>query len=131
MRLTLLLSTIIMMSILCSGCQTTSFAETDDPPSIEKPTELDQVGTQPKALYLPFPKYPENLKDQKIQCTAYVSFELNSEGIPENIEVENKVHPGFAQAAIDAVTKWRFEPSKVNGVPLESISMRVPITFVP
>jgi TonB family protein len=38
--------------------------------------------------------------------------------------------PVFDQAAIDAVTQWKFEPTALNGAPVE-VEMLVFINFVP
>lgn len=42
--------------------------------------------------------------------------------------VSGLVHPDLAQAAIDAVRQWRFEPTTLNGTPVEVV-MNVALTF--
>jgi protein TonB len=37
-------------------------------------------------------------------------------------------HPDFAKAAVDAVRKWRFSPTLLNGVPIDVV-MNVTIQF--
>ena len=37
-------------------------------------------------------------------------------------------HPDFAQAAVDAVRQWRFEPTLLNGAPIEVV-MTVSVDF--
>ena len=39
-----------------------------------------------------------------------------------------QVHPDFALAAADAVRQWRFEPTLLNGEPVEVV-MNVTVTF--
>jgi len=36
--------------------------------------------------------------------------------------VNTDVHPGLAQAALDAVSQWRYEPTLLNGQPVEVIT---------
>ncbi len=40
----------------------------------------------------------------------------------------SQVHPDLAVAAIDAVRQWRFEPTLLNGKPVE-VAMKVTIDF--
>jgi periplasmic protein TonB len=39
-----------------------------------------------------------------------------------------QVHPDFVMAAIDAVRQWRFNPTLLNGVPVEVV-MTVSVEF--
>jgi protein TonB len=40
-----------------------------------------------------------------------------------NPEVVNtNVNPGLAQAALDAVRQWRYEPTLLNGEPVEVVT---------
>lgn len=42
--------------------------------------------------------------------------------------VSAQVHPDFAIAAVDAVRQWRFDPTLLNGEPVEVV-MTVSVTF--
>ena len=42
--------------------------------------------------------------------------------------VTAQVHPDFAMAALDAVRQWRFDPTLLNGEPVEVV-MAVSVTF--
>jgi protein TonB len=38
------------------------------------------------------------------------------------------VHPGLAQAALDAVRQWRYQPTLLNGQPVEIVT-NIDVTF--
>lgn len=87
--------------------------------------DLDQA---PRVIFQPAPQYPADLKKRKMQGTVYVLFIVDKDGRVQNPKVQKSDNPGFDAAAMTAVRKWRFEPGKVSGQPVQ-FRMRVPITF--
>ena len=54
---------------------------------------------------------------------------ISKTGEPLNPEVINTaVNPGLAQAALDAVRQWRYQPTLLNGQPVEIVTT-VNVTF--
>ena len=75
------------------------------------------------------PIYPADLKQQGITGSVIVRFVISTTGEPLNPEVVNTtVHPGLAQAALDAVRQWRHQPTLLNGQPVETVTT-VTVTF--
>lgn len=69
------------------------------------------------------PVYPEDLQQQGITGTVIIRAVVSKEGQILNPRVINtEVHPGLAKAALDAVSKWLYEPSKLNGQPIEVLT---------
>jgi TonB family protein len=96
-------------------------------PSAEKPATTPEripVGgnVQPGGLILgPRPVYPPELKEQAVEGTVVIRTVVSREGKTLNPRVLNagEVDPKMAQAALDAVSKWRYKPSLLNGNPVE------------
>jgi TonB family protein len=74
------------------------------------------------------PAYPADLKQQGITGTVIVRAVVSTAGDTLNPEVINTVHPGLAQAALDAVRQWRYQPTLLNGQPVEVVTT-ITVTF--
>ena len=82
-----------------------------------------------KLLSQPRPVYPEDLQQQGITGSVIIRAVVGKEGQLLNAHVINTdVHPGLAKAALDAVGRWLYEPSKLNGQPIEVLTT-IQITF--
>lgn len=69
--------------------------------------------------FQPSPAYPDKCQvklglDAPPQ-TVFVTYDVNSEGLPENVRVRESSDPCFEDAVVAAVRRWRFEPRRVNG----------------
>jgi TonB family protein len=66
------------------------------------------------------PKYPRSARRRNVTGSVDISFVVLRSGIVSDVLVTNST-PGtvFNQAALDAVAKWRFEPTIENGQPVE------------
>jgi TonB family protein len=76
----------------------------------------------PERLVTTQPKYPSFARLGKIQGTVEVSVVIDPLGNVEKAQVVRSI-PQLDSAAIDAVRKWKFSPTVVNGV-------AVPVTMV-
>lgn len=89
------------------------------------PGDLDHV---PKGkMQLP-PDYPATMRQAGIGGSVVVAFEVNAEGRVVRADAIHYSHREFAEPAVRAVKKWRFEAGRHNGkaVPFR---MTVPIEF--
>lgn len=107
---------------LSVGQAASSVAAQDD---IFALADLDQP---PRATFQPAPQYPAQLKKRKIQGTVYVLFIVDKDGRVRDPKVQKSDNPELDTHAMNAVKKWRFEPGKVAGKPVQ-FRMRVPMTF--
>ena len=66
------------------------------------------------------PKYPRSARRRNVTGSVDIGFTIMGNGVVSDIIIINST-PGtvFNQAAIDAVTQWRFEPSLENGEPVK------------
>ena len=69
-----------------------------------------------------------DMKKKKIQGTVTLLFIVDADGRVKEPKVQKSDHPSFDAPALNAVKRWRFDPGKVGGQPVQ-FRMRVPITF--
>ena len=66
------------------------------------------------------PLYPEAAKAAGVQGTVNLHAVIGMNGIPLSLQVINTdVNPDLARASIEAVSKWRYSPTLLNGQPVE------------
>jgi TonB family protein len=69
------------------------------------------------------PIYPATLKQQGIEGTVLLRTVISTAGVPLEIELLNtSAHPEFVAVSTDAVRQWRYEPTLLNGNPVEVIT---------
>ncbi len=75
-----------------------------------------------KLTYQVKPLYPETLQQQGIEETVLLRAIITKDGTlnaPSMMVISTLANPELAKAAIDAVKQWRYEPTLLNGEPLE------------
>lgn len=76
-----------------------------------------------KLLYRVPPVYPQHAKDAGIQGAVVLQGVIRTDGSLLSLEVLSKsVDPELAQAARDAVSQWRYQPTLLNGQPVEVVT---------
>jgi TonB family protein len=69
------------------------------------------------------PMYPQHVKDAGIEGTVLLEGTIGRDGAIINLQpLNSQVHPDLTQAAVDAVSQWRWEPTYLNGEPVEIIT---------
>ena len=99
---------------------TTTFAIPAEPVTAQSAgPEMVPVSSLTRINYVA-PKYPRSARRRNVTGSVDVSFVVGHSGIVSDVLVTNST-PGsvFNQAAIDAVSQWRFEPTIENGQPVE------------
>lgn len=91
---------------------------------------LSDIDEKPKVLVQVKPNYPSELQRQKIDGKVIVAFTVDRDGKVIQPRAEEASHPSFAQAALDAVRQWRFEPGTRDGKKVAT-KLRIPIAFRP
>lgn len=82
----------------------------------------------PRALSQIAPVYPFELRKEGIEGTVEVEFVVDMEGRVHSPVVLRTDHPGFVEAALRAIVKWRFEPGRCAGQVVR-FRMSVPVVF--
>lgn len=79
---------------------------------------LTQVTMDGKVIEGLQPKYPQEALTRRIRGTIALHVILEKDGTVKKVEVISG-HPVFAQAAVDAVTQWKYQPTVSDGRPVE------------
>lgn len=68
------------------------------------------------------PVYPPELLQQGVEGTVRLRTTISRDGVPVNPHVLNsdEIDPRFAEAALKAVRQWRYQPTKLNGEPVDT-----------
>lgn len=74
--------------------------------------------TAPALLSALAPVYPASALRAEIEGRAAVTFEIDAQGIPQNIAVQSASAAEFGEAAVEAVKSWRFSPATIGGKPV-------------
>lgn len=84
--------------------------------------------TPPKVVKTVPPVYPSFMRRAYINGRVKVSFEVTVEGRAANVYPVESDNPNFEEAAVEAVSKWTFEPARIDGRPVRT-HMSVPVIF--
>lgn len=79
------------------------------------------------------PVYPESAKAAGAQGTVLLHAVVGMDGKPLQLQVLNsQVNPDLARAAVEAVSQWRYQPTLLNGEPVEiDTTIQVKFTLQP
>jgi protein TonB len=86
---------------------------------------LDRV---PRARLQTPPVYPANLRHDRVEGTVVVEFLVDEAGNVYHAVILSATTPGFEEAALRAVAKWKFEPG-YRSVRRVHFRMSVPLVF--
>jgi len=76
---------------------------------------------QSKLISQSRPQYPKKAKASHIEGKVRLNVMLGEDGVVKDIEVIEG-DPLLAEAAVKAVSKWRYQPTTLNHIPVEVIS---------
>jgi TonB family protein len=75
------------------------------------------------------PVYPDSMREAGREGVVPIEAVIGVDGKVASVRVVSaQVHPDFAIAAIDAVRRWEFAPTLLNGAPVEVV-MNVSVSF--
>lgn len=93
-------------------------------PPPEPPPGLLRVGGDvlaPVRRYAPPPQYTEIARKARREGVVTLEAVIDASGRVTRVEVIKRLGLGLDEAAVDAVTSWRFEPATYNGKPVPVI----------
>ena len=75
------------------------------------------------------PTYPPSMREAGVEGVVPLEAIIGRDGLVLSVRVVTaQVHPDLVQAAVDAVRQWRFDPTLLNGTPVEVV-MTVAVQF--
>jgi TonB family protein len=102
--------------------------EAPPPPPIEGPIRVGGQVKEPRRSYYVQPDYPEIARRARISGAVVLECVIDRAGNVKDIKVLHGLGMGLTEAAVDAVKQWRYEPSTLNGRPIE-VLMNITVTF--
>ena len=93
------------------------------PPAMIRVSHLDQA----KLLYKVIPRYPDIAKRTRTQGTVRLLGVIATDGSIRSLQVVAG-HPFLVAAAVEAVRQWRYQPTILNGQPVE-VEAPIEVTF--
>ncbi len=100
-----------------------SAAPPPPPPKAAAPKRI-RVGGQVEAaklIFQPKPEYPPLAKMARIQGTVRLEAVISKDGTIQDLKVVSG-HPLLVKAALEAVQRWRYQPTLLNGEPVEVVT---------
>ncbi len=88
----------------------------------------EQLQRAPTAVVQSAPVYPFALLTAGIEGTVVVSLVVGQDGAVTGARVTKSTEPGFDDAALAAVKRWRFTPGQKDGAAVNA-EIKVPIVF--
>jgi protein TonB len=82
----------------------------------------------PRPIYDPDPEYSEEARKSKYQGSVILSAIIGPDGRPRNLRVARSVGMGLDENALEAVSKWRFEPAHKDGHPV-AVIINIEVAF--
>ena len=101
------------------------------PPPPPPPAAPIRVGGQVQAAKMVRqvpPPYPPLARQARIQGTVRLEAIIDKDGNVKSLSVVSG-HPLLVQAAIDSVSQWKYQPTLLNGTPVE-VATTVDVNFV-
>ncbi len=104
-------------------------AELTLPVVVQPGMSLDVAkGTPPSVIKQSPPVYPQEMSKSGLRGEVSVEFVINIEGNVEDAKVIESNNPGFNEAALEAIRKWKFKPAKMGDKPVKA-RMKQAIVF--
>jgi len=102
------------------------------PPQRPKPVQQQQIRVScgviaAKLIYQPKPEYPELARLTRTEGAVVFEAVIGRDGAIEELKVLNG-HPLLVKAAFEAVRQWRYQPTLLNGEPVEVLT-EITVTF--
>jgi protein TonB len=91
------------------------------------PLVIDSSAQLAKIIESVNPVYPPLARQTRIQGTVRLHTIIGTDGTIEQLEVMSG-HPLLIQSALDAVRKWRYAPTTLNGQPVQ-VDPTIDVTF--
>jgi protein TonB len=106
------------------GVLSTASAPPPPPPPKAATPKRIRVGGQvegARLIFQPKPEYPPLAKMARIQGTVRLEAIISKDGTIQDLKTVSG-HPLLIKAAIEAVSRWRYQPTLLNGEPVEVVT---------
>ena len=88
-----------------------------------------QGASDPRIISQIDPEFSEEARKAKFQGLCVLSIVVEADGTPSNIRVSSSLGMGLDEKAIEAVKKWKFQPSFKDGHPVRFGPVDIEVDF--
>ena len=117
---------IALVIFFACGCAGYAQEASQSPPPNE-PVRVDAKTMKAKLTHEVLPKYPQDAKDAHVMGIVVLSAVIAKDGSVKDLQVISGP-PMLLKAATKAVKKWKYEPTLLNGEPVE-VKTTVSVAF--
>ena len=96
--------------------------------SDKNPASAGPCATTPRPLSKINPSYPEKARQNRKEGTVTLGLTVSKNGSVSGVHVVNGIDKEIDQAAIDAVSQWKFDPGTYQGDPVD-VDLAVTVNF--
>jgi len=82
----------------------------------------------PRVIFQPDPEYSEEARKAKYQGTCVLGLVVGPDGRPRDIHIVRSLGLGLDEKAIEAVSRWKFDPAVKDGKPV-AVAISVEVDF--
>ena len=82
----------------------------------------------PRVVYEPEPEYSEEARKSRYQGTVVLWLVVGPDGRAHDIRVQRSLGMGLDEKAMEAISRWRFEPGHKDGIPV-AVQVNVEVNF--
>ena len=93
----------------------------------ERVVALSPAAAESSLIHRVEPEYPEEARNRQVQGPVVLDIHIGQDGTVQDAKLVSG-EPLLADAAIAAVSQWRFRPRLVDGVPAE-MQTRITLNF--
>jgi len=90
-------------------------------PANTRPVRMSRGVIEAKLIYHPDPVYPRLAVEAHIQGTVLLEAVIGKDGTVRELKAMSG-HPFLARAALEAVQRWRYQPTLLNNQPVEVLT---------
>jgi protein TonB len=88
--------------------------------------------TGPRVIHKVEPEYTEEARKAHIEGTVVLSATVDTDGVPEDIQVLRRLGKGLDESAYKCLQQWRFKPATSHGEPIaQKITVEVNFRMPP
>ncbi|HEY3838729.1 MAG TPA: M56 family metallopeptidase [Bryobacteraceae bacterium] len=113
-RIVLALASLAMISLTLTAVRPVWSQETKE----RKTYKVGDGIVPPRVLYRVDPEYSQEAKDSRIAGTVVLKMVVTEDGLADEITVVRGIDSGLDEKAVEALSKWRFQPGTKDGTPV-------------
>jgi len=88
----------------------------------------DRDVTPPHLIYSTNPEFTDQARRKKVQGVVILSLTVGADGLPHDITVDKGIGYGLDEKAVEAVSRWKFDPALKDGQPIDK-QIKVEVQF--